>query len=59
MRRYFYGWWMFFRAIRLARRKKHGAGKIPWRNAIKMGACHRYLVDGQFRRRLMFWLKPS
>ena len=49
MRRWLYGWKMWARAVWLVRRKKHGAGPMRWRHAFKMGAAHRYLVDGQFR----------
>lgn len=40
---------MFVRAVRMARAKKRGAGKMPWGNALKMGACYRWIVDGQMR----------
>lgn len=47
MKRYFYGWWMAAWAFRKARRKKHGAGKMPFGNALRMGAAMRFLIDGQ------------
>lgn len=47
--RYFYGWWMWLRAVWIVRRKKHGAGKQRWSHAFKTAACVRYLVDGQHR----------
>jgi hypothetical protein len=50
LRRYLYGWWMFARAVWLSRTKKRGAGRMPWSNAMKMGAAYRYIVDGQNRR---------
>lgn len=49
MSRWLYGWYMWARAIHLVRRKKHGAGPMKWRYALKMAAAHRYVVDGQFR----------
>lgn len=60
MQRYLYGWLMFVRAVWMARRKKRGAGKMPWGNAIKMGAAYRYIVDGQHccPPRTPFYLKP-
>ncbi len=48
IRRWFYSWHMFARAIHMARRKKHGAGRMPWRNAVKMGLAYRWIVYGQF-----------
>lgn len=50
IRRYFYGWYHFARAYRMAREKKHGAGKMKFIYAIRMGACARCMVDGQFLR---------
>lgn len=49
MKQCLYGWLMFVRAVYLARTKKRGAGRMPFRNALKMGGCYRYVVDGQFR----------
>lgn len=47
VRLWFFGWYMFARAVGMARRKKHGAGKMPWGNAIKMGLHYRFIVYGQ------------
>lgn len=49
--RWFYGWYMWARAIWLTRKKKHGAGRQPWRYAFKTAAAVRYLVDIQNRRK--------
>lgn len=49
IRRYLYGWLMFARAVHMARTKKRGAGRLPWRYALKMGASYRWIVDGQLR----------
>lgn len=46
-RLWLYSWYMFARAIRMARGKKHGAGRMKWRYAIKMGQAYRYIVYGQ------------
>lgn len=57
--RYVYGWQCFFRTLRMARAKKHGAGKQTWENAIKSAACYRYIVDGQFKTppRVPRWMR--
>lgn len=47
--RYLHGWSMWVRALRMARRKKHGAGRQSWRNALRQAACDRWIVDGQLR----------
>lgn len=59
MNRYLYGWFMFVRAFRMARAKKHGAGQQSLVNAFKMGAAYRFIVDGQHKRpvRPPFYLK--
>ena len=49
--RYFYGWYMWARAIYIIRGKKHGKGKQPWRYALKTAAATRYLIDIQNRRK--------
>lgn len=50
MRRYIYGWVVWWEFFRKARRKKHGAGRQRFFHATKTAACARYLVDGQYRR---------
>lgn len=50
MSRYFYGWYMAARAWRMARRKKHGAGRAPLYIAWRMAMAYRWLVDGQMRK---------
>lgn len=55
--RYFLGWLAFVRAFRLARRKKHGAGKQRLVHAWKGACCARFIVDGQHRGALPLWLK--
>ncbi len=50
MSRYLYGWLIFVRATYKVRTKKHGAGPMPWGNALKMGASYRCAVDGQYRK---------
>lgn len=59
MRRYCRGWLMALRGYRMARRKKHGAGKASVSNAIKIAACYRFIVDGQHREpmRIPFYLR--
>lgn len=47
LRLWFFGWYMFARAVRMARRKKHGAGRMKWHYALKMGRSYRWLVYGQ------------
>jgi len=47
MSRYWQGWASAIRAYRLARKKKHGAGKSPILNAMKIAAGYRFIVDGQ------------
>jgi len=49
MRRYLYGWRCWFRALYLARTKKRGAGRQPWRLALRQAACDRWIVDGHMR----------
>ena len=49
MNMYLYGWYIFFRALKICRAKKHGAGKQPWGYAIKTASCARFIVDGQHR----------
>ncbi len=49
MKQYLYGWLMFARAVWMARTKKRGAGPVPWRNALKIAGCYRFIVDGQHR----------
>ena len=58
-RRYWYGWWMFTRAVWIVRTKKHGAGKLAWNLAFRMGSCHRFIVDGQHRTppRGIYWMQ--
>ena len=51
LRRYVYGWQCFARAYRMARRKKHGAGRMRLLYALRMGACFRFIADGQFCNR--------
>ena len=46
-KRYIYGWRCWFRALRMARAKRHGAGRMKWRYAFKMAAAYRFIVDGQ------------
>lgn len=48
--RYLYGWLMFLWAVHKVRTKRHGAGPMPWGNALRMGAATRFIVDGQHRR---------
>ena len=57
--RYIRGWIAAARAYRMARRKKHGAGRSPVANAIKIAAGYRFIVDGQFRKpmRVPFYLR--
>lgn len=59
MSRYWYGWWMWLRAVYLVRTKRHGAGAQPWSLALKTAGCVRYLIDGQHRRppRLSRWMR--
>jgi len=49
IRRYLHGWYMWARALRMARRKRHGAGAMKWKYALRMAASYRWLVDGQMR----------
>lgn len=49
MFRYVYGWFIFWRAFRMQRRKKHGAGKQNVRSAVYIAMCARWIVDGQHR----------
>lgn len=58
--RYFRGWASATRAYRMARAKKHGAGKSTIMNALKIGAGYRFIVDGQYRSpmRVPFYLRP-
>lgn len=49
IRRYLYGWFVWARAIRMARTKRHGAGPMKWRYAFRMAASYRWIVDGQMR----------
>lgn len=56
--RWCYGWYMWARAIRMVRTKRHGSGAQPWRYTLKMAGHARYLVDGQYRRRtLRRWIR--
>lgn len=59
LRRYFYGWYWFFRGIYQARQKKHGAGPLKWRYVLQAGAAYRYVIDGQHCRppRVPFYLR--
>lgn len=59
MRRYLRGWQSAFRAYRMARGKKHGMGRSPVINAMKIAAGYRFIVDGQFKRpmRRPFYLR--
>jgi hypothetical protein len=54
--RYWYGWWMFARAIWIVRRKRHGSGKMKWRYALRIAACVRHIVDGQYCNRPPRWV---
>lgn len=51
--RWLYGWRMWTRALWMVRRKRHGAGKMPWRYALAMARDVRFLVDGQRRPRVI------
>ena len=44
----------FIRTFRLARGKRHGAGKAPFREAIHLARCSAYLAGCSKRR----WLYP-
>jgi predicted ATPase len=59
MRRYINGWKGAFRAFKMARAKKHGAGKSTILNAMKIAAGYRFIIDGQHRKpmRVPFYLK--
>ena len=50
MKRWLYGWYMFGRAVYLSRAKRHGAGPMKWKYAIRMGRAYRFIVDGQFHQ---------
>lgn len=47
--RYFHGWFMWGRAIWMARTKRHGAGPMKWKYVFKIAASYRWIVDGQMR----------
>lgn len=47
--RYWHGWASALRAYRMARTKKHGAGRSPVMHALKIAAGYRFIVDGQHR----------
>lgn len=49
LRRYIYGWQMYWWAMWKSLTKDHGAGPASLINAHRMGCCMRCGVDGQFR----------
>lgn len=43
----------------MTRRKKHGPGRGPWQQALKMALCGYFLTNGQaacWHARLAYWL---
>ncbi len=48
--RYFHGWVIAMWIVSKVRAKRHGAGRLPWRLALRAGAAARFVVDGQHRR---------
>ncbi len=66
MSRYVEGWRAAIRSFRMARAKKHGAGRAPIWIAMRIAAWDRFIVDGQhcrpqrppaFMRRSPIWQK--
>lgn len=49
MKRYLYGWHLYFWTIHKMRTKRRGAGPAPWWICHRCGGCVRWLVDGQHR----------
>lgn len=47
MHRYLHGWSVFIEFYRSQRRKKHGAGKVGFRQAIFMARCCRWIAAQQ------------
>lgn len=57
MRRYVLGWRRAIRAYRMARKKKHGAGKAPRWQAMRIAAGDRFICDGQWCGRQPYYLR--
>lgn len=47
MRRYLHGWSVFFEFYRAQRRKRHGMGKVGFRQAVFMARCCRWIAAQQ------------
>lgn len=49
---YLHGWYIFFRALRMQRVKKHGGGRQDWRSAIFIARCARWIAAQQHKPHL-------